>query len=440
MIKRYTIPVMTENFSDKKKYERWFDVEIAVVEALEEAGSCPKGTAKEMRETAIIDPARIAEIETETGHDVQSFVDQVRETLRPEIQQYFHKDTTSTDTTENAMVMTVLDALVTTMLFVSQLAEEVRHQAFKYEYEIMMGRTHTQHAEPTTLGLYLTTCYDMLVRSQERLQAAYEQMAFGKIRGAVGAYGPSLNPKIEELALSKLTPRIQPVKTCLQIILRDRLARVMCELAVLAGALENMAVNIRLAAQTEVGELQEPFSAKRKGSSKMPHKRNTDRTENVTGLARVVRANASVALENIVTWRERDISHSGTERIIVEDSFHLVGFMLQRMKGIVYGLVVNEGIIHLNLHLTHGVTMSPEVKRLLMEEGIEPEQAYRIAQELAFKALKKGLQYSAVLLGSDLIPDSLKLSKIPALFDMKRYTHHVDAIFERVFGSSEKTT
>jgi len=437
MVPRYTLPGITDNFSDTKKYGRWFDIEAVVVEAMEELGLCPVGTADEIRKTAKIKPERIAEIEAETGHDVQSFVDQVRETLRLDIRKFFHKDLTSTDITENAFVLTVLEALVVVMVLTLELAEAVKKQALKYEFLQMMGRTHTQHAEPTTLGLYFTTWYDSLIRAQKRLQSAYKQMAFGKIRGAVGAYGPSLNPEIEERALSKLKPRITPVTTCLQIILRDRLASVMCELAILAADLENMAVNIRLAAQTEVMELQEPFGKARKASSKMPHKKNTDRTENVTGLARIVRAYASVALEDVVTWRERDISHSGPERIIVEDSFQLVCFMLKRMKGIVSELQVHGDRFQQNLDLTLGVSASPEVKGLLMEAGVEPDEAYRIAQDTAFEALREKKSYLSVLLASDRVPAEFKSKKIPQLFDNRRYLLHVDKIFERVFGKEQ---
>ncbi|MCL5435972.1 MAG: lyase family protein, partial [Patescibacteria group bacterium] len=383
MIKRYTRPDITAVFSEETKYRNWLAVELAVCQAREEVGQIPSSVTERIKTALVEVPiATIAERalwietnpETGTGHDVQSFVDAVRERLPEDLRRYFHEITTSTDTTEPAFFMTIWQAGEVISKYLDALRIALRVLVGKYKHTAKIGRTHTQHGIPSVVGLYFLWWYDMITNARNSWRRTIEHIRFGKVRGLVGTYDNGLTPTVEAKALKLLN--LKPVRVCGQIILRDRLARVMNELAVIAALLENIAVNIRLGAQTEVREMSEPFGKGRKGSSHSPHKQNTDRSENVTGLARVVRHNAGAELENIVTWWERDISHSGPERIVVEDSFQLVAFMLYRMTAIVEGLRVDEQQIARNLNLTCGITNSGQVKTVLMAHGLEPEKAY----------------------------------------------------------------
>lgn len=305
MLKRYTRPDMTAVFSEERKYENWLAVELAICQAREEERQIPSGVTNHIKAALTGIPiATIAERalwietnpETGTGHDVQSFVDAVRERLPQELRRYFHEITTSTDTTEPALFMTVWQAGETISEYLNALYIALRHLADKYKSLPKIGRTHTQHGIPTIAGLYFLWWYDSVDRARDAFKRTVQQTRVGKVRGLVGTYDNGLTPAVEAKALKLLG--LKPVKACGQIILRDRLARVMNELAIIAGLLENIAVNIRLGAQTEVREMSEPFGKGRKGSSHSPHKQNTDRSENITGLARVVRGNAGVELEN----------------------------------------------------------------------------------------------------------------------------------------------
>jgi len=440
MIKRYTRPDMTAIFSDETKYQNLLAVELAICQAREAEQQIPTGVTRRIK--SALAEVSIAEIakralwietnpETGTGHDVQSFVDAVRERLPEDLRRYFHEITTSTDTTEPALFMTICQAGEIILKQLDTLRTALRQLANKYRLVPKIGRTHTQHGIPSIVGLYFLWWYDYIDRARPAFRRVLNQTRVGKVRGLVGTYDNGLTPAVEARALKLLG--LKPVKVCGQIILRDRFARVMNELAVIAGLLENMAVNIRLGAQTEVREMSEPFGKGRKGSSHSPHKQNTDRSENVTGLARVVRNYAGTGLENIVTWWERDISHSGPERIIVEGSFQLVAFMLYRMTGIIEGLRVNEEQIAHNLNLTCGITNSAEVKTVLMGHGLEPESAYRLAQRLAFQAFETQQPYLQLLLISDEVPEQAKQGPLQACFELEPKLKHIPAIFSR-FG------
>lgn len=313
--------------------------------------------------------------------------------------------------------------------YLDQLITLLNIKADEYRDLAKILRTHGQHAEPGTLGLVFLGWADALKRQFDFLELAYKKIEYSKISGAVGTYSGGLSPELEYIALNLLGLRPAPFSS--QIILRDRHAHLINALAVLAGVLENIALNIRLLGQTEIGELQEPFGKGQKGSSRMPHKKNTILTENLCGLACVARHNAGIALENIPTWEARDISHSSTERIIFADCFHLVHFMIKRLTKVIEDIVVNKGRIADNLNLTKGVIFSPEVKDLLVEQGIDPGKAYKIAQSHAFKATEKNRDYLQVLMESDAIPAELKEGKLQEIFNISNKLRHIDAIFEK---------
>lgn len=423
---------MTAILSDENRIGKWWLVERATTEAAEELGYIPAGTTNAIDRqigpiTSLVQ--RALEIEETTGHDVQSFVDAVRENLDPHLRRFVHGDTTSSDTTESAVNMVVREGLSVILATLDELIEAVKQKAIAYKGVRKIGRTHTQHGAPSDEGLYFLGWYDALLRRRNIIERAMEVLRVGKIRGLVGTYDQHVTPELEALALHKLG--LEPVLTCYQIILRDRFCDGIYSLSALAAIIENMAVNIRLGAQTEVGEFSEPFRKGRKGSSNSPHKRNTDRDENITGLCRTIRNEVSVELENIVTWWERDISHSAPERIILDTIFHAMHFVLKRLVVIVRDLVIYDSQIEQNLNLTQGVIYSADVKSLLMEAGMDPEDAYRVTQELSQQAWDERRDFIQLLLDSPAIPDELKQGEIQQCFDIERKLLHVPTIFAR---------
>ncbi len=430
MIPRYQTPEMATLWSDEKKFSSWLRVELAVLKARVKLGQLTNKTYLLIAQQAKFDPERIAEIEEVTRHDLLAFVQTVQENLEPELRQYFHQHLTSFDTEEPATALLFLQALELVEAELISLCQVLWQKANDHKYLIKIQRTHGQHAEPITLGVELLWWYDSLSRQLEELKRAHKKMQFTKISGAVGVYGGGLTPQLEEAALTILGLKQTPIAA--QIILRDRHAFVMNTLAVLAGVLEHLALNVRILGQTEICEIQEPFGKGQKGSSIMPHKKNTILSENLCGLARIVRNNAGAALENIPTWSGRDITQSSVERVIFPDSFNLVQFMLRRLKKMIEGLVIHADRMTTNLELTQGVIFSPDVKELLLQANLDPEEAYAIAQECAFQAIKQHQPYQTVLLEDQRWPDSISAKQLAAVFDYQKKVIHIDAIFERV--------
>ena len=304
----------------------------------------------------------------------------------------------------------------------------VAEKALRYQYLVKIQRTHGQHAVPSTLGLEFLWWFDALHRQENPLEAAYQEIGYTKISGAVGTYEGNLSPELEREALKIL--ELEPAPISMQIILRDRHAHVINALAVLAGVIENIALNIELMGQTEIRELQEPFSKDQKGSSIMPHKKNTILSENLRGLARLLRSYVTAALENIPTWSGRDISHSSVERVIFPDAFNLVHFMLRRTRGLFVWLVVNEKQIERNLNLTRGTIFSPDVKKILLDKGYDPEVAYRIAQQGAFTAIESDRNYFDVLCEREDVSRDL-VEPLRELFNFKKKVRYIDDVFGR---------
>jgi adenylosuccinate lyase len=434
MIDRYKTPEVSKVLSEENKLKIWWKVELATLRAGEDLGQIPPGTTLKIRQqvgSVAKLVKRAMEIEATTGHDVQSFIDAIRERLDPDLKRYVHEYTTSTDTTEPAFPLIVWQGLQIILGATDKLAEAVKAKALQYKELEKIGRTHTQHGAPSTEGLYFLWWYDSLVRRRKLIARAGRELKVGKIRGLVGTYDEHVTPDLEARALKYLG--LKPVLICGQIIMRDRFADVTNNLAILGGLLENMAVNVRLGAQTEVGEFSEPFKKGRKGSSHSPHKRNTDRSENVTGISRHVRACAGEELENIVTWWERDISHSSSERIILDGMLHSLHFMLKRMTGIITDLVVYDDQVKENLELTQGVIYSSEVKGLLMANGMDPHDAYNLTQKLSQKAWDERIDFLSLLLSSEEVPEELKTGGIQACFDLSKKLQYIPQIFAR-FG------
>lgn len=429
MIARYSTKQMTETWSERMKYAAWLKVELAVLWAKVKLGKINKEIHEKISAQAKFSVERIEEIDSNIHHDLLAFVQNVQEHLDPDLRKYFHGDTTSYDTEEPALSLIMIKAIDIILASLTDLETITLTLARKYKDLIRIESTHGQHAEPSTLGLMLLWWYDRLAAQKKFIRQAREEMLYTKINGAVGTYAGGLSPELEEKTLSMLG--LKPAKITGQIVLRDRHAHVMNALAVLAGVMENIAVNSRLLGQTQICEVQEPFGKEQKGSSRMPHKKNTILTENLCGLARVVRSNSLVAMENIPTWGGRDISQSSPERVIFPDSFQLTHFMLNRLIRILSGLVVHEKNIKRNLEFTKGIIFSPDVKEALMAKGMDPEIAYRAAQEAAFEAIEKDLKYSDVLLGKSEVTELLTPFEIIELFNYENKLKYVDEIFAR---------
>ncbi|MEO5356777.1 MAG: adenylosuccinate lyase [Nitrospirae bacterium YQR-1] len=430
MIERYTKEIMGRLWALQAKYEKWLAVEIAVCEAWAEVGEIPAAALKAIKERAAFDVKRIDEIEAEVKHDVIAFLTSVAEFVGAE-SRYIHKGLTSSDILDTANALLMIDAADIIIDDIKALLTVLREQAFKHKDTVCMGRSHGIHAEPMVFGLKFALWYEEMRRNLQRMEQAKSMVSVGKLSGAVGTFS-SIPPKIEEMVLSKLGLTPEPVAT--QVVQRDRYAEYMTMLAVVAATVEKIAVEIRHLQRTEVREVEEPFSKGQKGSSAMPHKRNPVGCENLSGLARLVRANAMAALENVALWHERDISHSSVERVIIPDSTILVNYMLNRLKGIVSGLHVYPGIMEKNINRSYGLFNSQKVLLALTGKGLSREKSYELVQRNAMKSWEEGFSFIELLKADAEITTVLKDDELESLFDLKEYFKHTDHIYERVFG------
>lgn len=429
MISRYCTKEMTRIWAEKNKYTTWLRVELAVLSAKRLIGTIPPEIVNQIFTQAKFSIQEINKLDKKIHHDLLAFVQTVQENLAPDLRRYFHADLTSYDTEEPATSLLMIEAIDCILKALRALAAITLKAAKQWKDLVRIENTHGQHAEPSTLGLMFLWWHDRLAGQEVFINLAREQMLYSKISGAVGTYAGGLSPGLEKKALKLLG--LKPAKVSGQIILRDRHAHVINALAVLAGVMENIALNIRLLGQTQICEIQEPFSQEQKGSSRMPHKKNTVLAENLCGLAKVVRHNAGIALENITTWGSRDISQSSAERIIFADSFQIVHFMLKRLTKIMNGLVINEHNIERNLKFTQGVIFSPDVKEALMAKGLDPETAYRTAQEAAFEAISGGLSYLEILKRKKAVTSLLTEAELHNLFHYENKLRHIKDIFAR---------
>ncbi len=429
MIERYTRPEMARIWSEQNQFQKWLEVEILAAEALAQLGKVPKRALSRIRRKARFNVARIRKIEREVRHEIIAFLSSVAESVGDDAR-FLHVGMTSSDVMDTALAMQLKEAASLLVEDVRELMRILRRQAFRYKKVPMIGRTHGVHAEPITFGLKLALWHDEMRRHLARLENAAAEVRVGKISGAVGTFA-QISPKVEAYVCKKSGLKPAPVSN--QIIQRDRHAFFFSTLAVIASSLEKFAVEIRHLQRTEVLEAEEPFTKGQKGSSAMPHKRNPVLSENVSGLARLMRSYAAAALENVPLWHERDISHSSVERVITPDATIVLDFMLRRMAYILRDLCVYPENMRRNLERSGGAIFSERVLLRLVDKGLARDVAYRMVQRHALKVRKDGGDLKREILKDPEMRRYLSASDIEQIWDLKHYLKNVDFIFSRVF-------
>ncbi len=432
MIPRYSRPEMARIWEPEAKFRIWLKIETYAAEAMAELGQIPKHAADAAKKRGGFDIARIDEIEREVKHDVIAFLTSVAEHVGPEAR-FLHAGLTSSDVLDTCFNVQLVEAADILIADVDALLAELKARAFEHKNTPTIGRSHGVHAEPTTFGLKLAVAYAEFARAKERLLRAREEVGTCAISGAVGTFA-HVDPKVEAYVAKKLGLRVEPVST--QVIPRDRHAIYFATLGVVASSVERLATEIRHLQRTEVLEAEEYFSEGQKGSSAMPHKRNPVLSENLTGLARLVRGYAMPALEDVALWHERDISHSSVERVIGPDATIALDFALTRLAGIIKNLVVYPERMRANLDRLGGLIHSQRVLLALTAAGIPREEAYRIVQRNAMKVWNEGGDFLAALLADKDVRKALSEEAVRAQFDLGYHIKHVDTIFKRVFGEA----
>jgi adenylosuccinate lyase len=433
MIPRYSRPEMAAIWSAETRFRIWFEIEAHAGDAMADLGLIPRANAEAVwrARDAAFDVARIEEIERETRHDVIAFLTHLAEIVGPHEARFLHQGMTSSDVLDTCLAVQLVRASDLLLAGVDRVLAALRARAFEHRLTPRIGRSHGIHAEPITLGLTFARFHAEFARARRRLEAARAEVATGAISGAVGTFA-NVPPEVEAHVCAKLGLRPEPIST--QIIPRDRHAMFFATLAVVAGSVENLATEIRHMQRTEVLEAEEPFAPGQKGSSAMPHKRNPVLSENLCGLARMVRAMALPALENQALWHERDISHSSVERMIAPDATVTLDFALHRLAGLIEGLVVHPANLAANLDRLRGLIHSQRVLLALTQAGISREEAYRLVQRNAAKVWDEGADFRESLEADAEVAAALGAEGIAACFDLAPHLAHVDAIFARVFG------
>jgi adenylosuccinate lyase len=428
MIERYTLPEMGAIWTEENKYQKWLEAELAVCEAQAKAGHIPLKALQRIKEKAGFSIKQIEEIEKVVKHDVIAFLSSVAEKVG-EDSRYIHLGLTSYDIVDTALSLLIKESLQKIQKDLISLKAILKAEALRHKKAVMIGRTHGVHAEPITFGVKLLVWYEETKRHLRRIERALEVISYGRISGSVGTY-VHLDPKIEVYALKKLGLKPAPVST--QVLQRDRHAEVLSALALVASSLDKFAVEIRHLQKTEVLEVEEPFSEGQKGSSSMPHKKNPVRAERISGLARLVRANLQVALENIPLWHERDISHSSAERIILPDSFILTDFILAETIDIIKNWRVNSKKMKDNIRLTRGLIFSQSVLLALTKKEMSREKAYQLVQRNSLKAWQENLDFKELIQSDREVKKVLTQKEIDACFSLEPYLEKIDYIYERV--------
>ncbi len=431
MIERYTLPEMGAIWSQQNKFQKWLDVEIAVCEVHAEDGTIPKDAVEEIKAKAAFTVERIGEIEKTTDHDVIAFTTNLAESIG-EAARFVHYGLTSSDVVDTANALLLKDACAILLEKVDALLEVLKRRAFEFKDTPQIGRTHGIHAEPTSFGMTFALWFAEMQRNKERLQKAKEIISVGKISGAVGAFA-HLAPDVEERVCAKLGLKFAPIST--QVIQRDRYAEYLCTLAIVASSLEKFALQVRHWQRTEVREAQEKFKVGQKGSSAMPHKRNPILSERICGMARTIRSNSIVGLENVALWHERDISHSSAERIVLPDSSAALDYILAKTASLLDGLVVYPENMLKNLNATHGLVFSGQLLLALTQKGVSREDAYVLAQRNAMKVWDEGGEFRDLVMNDADIRAKLSDEEIEKVFDVKHYLRNVGKVFARVFGN-----
>jgi adenylosuccinate lyase len=429
VIPRYTRPEMARIWSDENRFRTWLAVEVAATETLAAAGIVPKEAAKAIHARADFSVDRIFQIEAEVKHDVIAFTTAVAEIVGPHAR-WFHYGLTSNDVVDTAQALLIQQASVLIASDLDRLAEVLERRAWEFKDTPMIGRTHGIHAEPITFGFKVANWYSETQRNIARFKAAAEDLRVGKFSGAVGTFA-HLTPELEEKICARLGLKAAAISS--QVIQRDRHAHYLATLATIASTLDKIATEIRHLQRTEVREAEEYFSEKQKGSSAMPHKRNPVSSEQISGLARVVRANAQAGFENVALWHERDISHSSAERIIIPDSTTLTDYLLNKTANLIETMFVYPRRMLANLESTRGLVFSGQLLLDLVESGVSREDAYRLVQNHAMHAWREGLDFHDLVVNDPTIRGRVPRAKIERAFDLKRQLKNIDKIFARVF-------
>jgi adenylosuccinate lyase len=432
MIPRYSRPEMAEIWAPETRFQIWLEIEIHACEAMAELGIIPKEAAEAVREKGAFEVARIDEIERETRHDVIAFLTNLAEHVGPEAR-FVHQGMTSSDVLDTCLAVQLSRAAGILDDDLEALLAALKRRAHEHKDTLCVGRSHGIHAEPTTFGLKLAQAYAEFERNRDRLREARREIATCAISGAVGTFA-NVDPRVEAHVAEALGLEVEPIST--QVIPRDRHAMFFATLGVIASSIERLATEIRHLQRTEVLEAEERFATGQKGSSSMPHKRNPVLSENLTGLARVVRSAVVPALENVALWHERDISHSSVERMIAPDATVTLDFALARLSGLIEGLVVYPDTMRANLDRLGGLIHSQAVLLALTQAGVSREDAYAIVQRNAMPVWQEGGSFLEILKADPNVTAALPAAELDALFDLAHHTRHVATIFRRVFGAS----
>ncbi len=427
MIERYSRPQMKRVWSDENKFNKWLDVEIAACDAWAELGTIPRKAIGKIK-LAKCNVKRMEEILKETHHDMTAFLGAVSESIGEE-SRFVHLGLTASDVMDTALSLQMVEASDILLQDIKDLIAVLAHRAIEHKYTQMIGRTHGVHAEPITFGLKLAIWVEEMRRNQHRLAEARRNIAVGKISGAVGTYA-TVPPEVEQRVCRKLG--LEPAPVSNQILQRDRHAQFITTMAIIASSLEKFATTIRDLQKTEIGEVGEPFAAGQTGSSAMPHKRNPELCERVSGLARLVRGFAVTSMENITLWHERDISHSSTERVIIPGACLLVDYCLTLFASIVKGLDVFPQRMKKNMELTKGLIFSQRVMLALIEKELSRQKAYELVQRNAMKAWKGGRNFLTLLKADPEVTSVLPVAELESIFDYKYYLVHIDEVFQRL--------
>ena len=430
MIDRYSRKELKQIWLDQNRYKLWLDIELAAAEAMEKLKIIPKGTVKKVKSKSKIDVNRILNLEGKVRHDVIAFLTSVTEKVGKQ-GSYLHKGMTSSDVLDTCFNIQLKQSGNIILKDIETLLKSIKKQSIKHKYTLCIGRSHGIHAEPTTFGLKLLTFYEEFFRNRSRLKNAIKEISTCAISGAVGTFA-NVDPRVEKYVAKKLNLEIEPIST--QVIPRDRHAYFFSVLGIIASSIERFSIEIRHLQRTEVSEVEEFFKKKQMGSSAMPHKKNPVLSENLTGLARLVRATVIPALENVALWHERDISHSSVERNIGPDSTITIDFALNRLNEIVKSMRVNKDNMKKNLDLTKGIFFSQRVLLELASKGIRREKAYRLVQKCAIKSLEKKASFYSSLLNEPEILNKIPVNTLKKLFDFGYHTRKINVIFRRVLN------
>ncbi len=429
MIKRYSRKQLIDIWSEENKYQIWLNVEVAAAEAMEKLGQIPSGVASLVKKKAKIDVKRIHKLESKVKHDVIAFLTSVTEKAGIKAR-YLHQGMTSSDVLDTSLNIQLVQSGKIILKDIDQILKILRKQAKKYKFTPCIGRSHGIHAEPITFGLKLASFYEEFKRNRKRLVYAIDEISTCAISGAVGTYA-NINPNVEKYVAKKLNLKVEPIST--QVIPRDRHAFYFSVLGIIAGSIERVAIEIRHLQRTEVYELQEYFSKNQKGSSAMPHKKNPILSENLTGLARMVRSAVNPALENIALWHERDISHSSVERNICPDANITIDFALIRLSNILDNMVVYPKKMLKNLNITKGLIFSQEVMLELTKSGLSREKSYKLVQSYAKKCFEKNLNLFDAVSADKFVKKMISPKKLKSIFTYSKHFKNVNLIFRRVF-------